>query len=57
MTLPLTIPIDIVTRDHPSDPDQHYKVIRDIAEDLLREAGFSVNTAPKVMAVPDRKDH
>ena len=56
MTLPLTIPIDIVTRDHPSDPDQLYKVLRDIAEDLLREAGFSVNTAPKVMAVPGRKD-
>ena len=45
VTLPLTIPIDIVAKDHPSDSDQLYNcnVLRDvIAEDLLREAVFGV---------------
>ena len=43
--------------NHPSDPEHLYSVLLDIAENILREGGFTVKTAPKVMGAdrPDRK--
>jgi hypothetical protein len=47
MTVKLTLPVAKVLDDFPGNPDKLYEVLEDKAEDMLREAGYTTQTAPK----------
>ena len=57
MTSQLTLPISKVQDRHPGNPDELFDVLVDRAENILRKAGFNQHTAPKAMAVDNRKSN
>ena len=57
MTVKLTLPVAKVLDDFPGNPDKMYEVLEDKAEDMLREAGYTTQTAPKTsMAVQSKSN-
>ena len=57
MTSQLTLPISKVQDRYPGNPDELFDVLVDRAENILRKAGFNQHTAPKAMAVDNRKSN
>ena len=57
MTSQLTLHISKVYDRYPGNPDELFDVLVDRAENILRKAGFNQHTAPKAMAVDNRKSN